>query len=227
METTENTPETPETSDSNNNSDNTEKDLTVVKIPKGNAKMVLKSIDDGTWKGFNFYVAQFDSVENAIEHFTAQSQNAKDGNEIVLDIVNSAMAARMRSRANSKLIPPAKIDGKPITVEGKEAFIEERKSWLLDVDKKVLVTLEDAYEYVPGEREVDSLSGLIRQKEALHKVCTELSSKIKKATDPAVIAQLKNEGAVQVAKYREVTALIAAKQEAEKNELFSKLEELV
>lgn len=223
METAENTPETSETTTTNTDSN---QDLTVVKIPRGQAKMTLKSIDEGTWKGFVFYVAQFDSVDAAIEHFTAQSQNAKDGDEIVLDIINSAMAARMRSRANSKLIPPAKIDGKPITVEGKEAFIEERKSWLLDPEKKVLVTIDDAYQYVPGEREVDSLSGLIRQKEALHKVCSELHNKIKKSTDDATIAALKSEAAVQIAKYREVTAAIAAKQEAEKNELFSKLEEI-
>jgi len=196
---------------------------TTVKLDKGNLFLTLESITEGQWKGFSFFVPEFKSLSGAISHFTEMSQNGKDGEDIILGIVNSALANRMRSRANSKLVVPNKIDGKPLTVASKAAFLESRKQWLLDPVKRILVTEQDALEYVPGEREVDSLSGLIRQKDAILKVIKEKKDAIGRSQDATVIENLKNEARVQLEKYKELMAQIEAKQRAEQDELLNSI----
>jgi len=196
---------------------------TTVKLDKGNLFLTLESITEGQWKGFSFFVPEFKSLENAVAHFTEKSQNGKDGEDIILGIVNSALANRMRSRANSKLVVPNKIDGKPITVASKAAFLESRKEWLQDPVKRILVTEEDALSYVPGEREVDSLSGLIRQKDSVLKAIKEKKDAISKATTPEIAAALRDDARVQLEKYKELMAQIEAKQRAEQDELLNSI----
>lgn len=216
------------TQENNEQDNNTEqeaegKSAATVKIDKGNLFLTLESISDGQWKGFTFYVPEFKTLEGAIAHFTEKSANAKDGSDTILGIVNSALANRMRSRANSKLVVPSKIDGKPTTVVSKAAFIEERKSWLNDPAKRILVSEEDALNYVPGEREVDSISGLIRQKDSILKAIKEKKELISKAESEDTKASLKTDALALLEKYKETMALIEAKQAAEQQELLDSI----
>lgn len=153
---------------------------TVTLVDKGDIVLKLEAIDEGKFKGFQFNVPAAKSLDGAIRHFTTQSQDGKDGEEIVLGLVNAALAARMRSRANSKLTPPQKIDGQALSLAQKESFVKERLEWL-GTEKQVLVSEEDAFTYVPGEREVDSISGLQRQATELTKLVTKLAGEIKAA----------------------------------------------
>lgn len=208
----------------NNSAENAEStDSTTLKLDKGSLFLTLQSITEGQWKGFSFFVPEFKTLDGAISHFTEKSQNGKDGEEVILGIVNSALANRMRSRANSKLVVPNKIDGKPITVASRAAFLETRKSWLNDPVKSILVNEEDALNYVPGEREVDSLSGLIRQKDSILKVIKEKKTAIANASSPEVAAALRAEAQVQLEKYKELSAQIEAKQRAEQEELLASI----
>jgi hypothetical protein len=197
-------------------------EATVTLIDKGDVVLKLDSITDGQWKGFRFYVPAVKSVEAAIRHFTAQSQGGKDGEEIITGLINSALAARSRSRANSKLTCPNKIDGKEVSSAQKEQFILERLAWLDDPEKCLLVNETDAFEYVPGEREVDSISGLIRQQTALRKVVTDLANQMKKAKgegNDEVFAKLKGEAVLQYAKLGDVTEEITKRQSSDLDNL--------
>lgn len=223
MSENENTPVENDSAEINNESGNDAKSSTTVKLDKGNLFLTLESITEGQWAGFRFFVPEFKSLEGAVSHFTEKSQGGKDGEDIILGIVNSALANRMRSRANSKLVVPMKIDGKPITVTSKAEFIATRQSWLQDPVKCILVTEEDALTYVPGEREVDSLSGLIRQKDGLLKSIREKKELIAKSSNPETIEALKADARIQLDKYKEVMALIEAKQRQEQEDLLNSI----
>lgn len=223
MSENENTPTEVDTTEVDNSANTDAKSSTTVKLDKGNLFLTLESITEGQWAGFAFFVPEFKSLEGAVSHFTEKSQGGKDGEDIILGIVNSALANRMRSRANSKLVVPMKIDGKPTTVTTKAEFIATRKAWLQDPVKRILVTEEDALDYVPGEREVDSLSGLIRQKDGLLKAIREKKDLISKATNPETVEALKTDARVQLDKYKEVMALIEAKQRQEQEDLLNSI----
>jgi hypothetical protein len=173
----------------------------------GGYTLRLEGIDEGKWKGFKFWTVEFKDLNFAIEHFTKLSKGGKDGEEVVLGLLNSAMAGRGRSKANSKLQLKAK------TVVGKQAEIAEREAWLKDPVASILVTEEDASEYVPGERETSSLSGMLKQKTDLIKAIT----KLKKDGD------LDN-ARLQRDKYLELCAQIEAKQKEEQDDILASLD---
>ena len=209
----ENNNEAAEVMDDEAVEESSEKSTTTVKLDKGNLYLTLESITEGQWAGYSFFVPEFKSLEGAISHLTEKSQNAKDGEEIILELVNSGMRSRMRSRANSKLVVPSKIDGKPTTVASKAAFIQTRREWLLDPVKRVLVTEEDAFSYVPGEREVDSISGLNRQIDNIQKTINNLKKEIiASAGNEEKIEKLKADARVHIAKCREIREVVRVKQ---------------
>ena len=196
---------------------------TVTLIDKGDIVLKLEAIDEGKFKGFQFNVPSAKTLDGAIRHFTTQSQDGKDGEDVVLGLVNAALVARMRSRANSKLTPPQKIDGVVLSLAQKEAFVKERLEWL-GTDKQVLVSEEDAFTYVPGEREVDSISGLQRQVNELTKLVTKLAGEIKvvkEKGDSELVSKLTVEVRAHYAKLNEKNEEIAKRQTSDLDNLKS------
>lgn len=127
--------------------------------------------------GFQFWRKKFLTAAECANHFTLISKGGKSGDEIVCSMVNSALAARMRSQATQAFISAVrKIKEDTETKIGdlmKELTDEE-----LDQIKKdtslILITEEDATEYTPGEREVSAVSGLRKQKDDLLKAIKKL-----------------------------------------------------
>lgn len=182
---------------------------TIAKIDKGNMVLTLESIDKDNWKGFQFYIPAFKSLGLAEEHFTKLSKTGKSGEAIVLELVNAAMAQRMRGKASSKITFNAK--GK--TVADRNAYNAEREAWLQDPVKKILVTEDEAMEYVPGERETSSLSGFLKLKQDLLKSIKALKE-----------AGNLEEARVQRDKYLEVAAEIDRLQKEQDEEVLSALD---
>jgi len=117
-------------------------------------------------EGFYFWYPEYLTLDGAAEHLSKKSQNGKDGKTIILGIVNAALATRMRSVANSKLVETEDGITKRISKEDVEKLLAENP---------ILVSEQDALDYVPGERDgASSVSGLT-------KVCNDLKKAALKA----------------------------------------------
>ena len=196
-------------------------------IKRGNAILELDGITEGAYAGFKFWRPTFESLDDCIEHFTAISKTGKDGAEVVLSLVNAALAARHRSLANSKLTIPQKIKNDVAKVK---EFVDERNSKLTspNVDDRILISQDDAFEYIPGERDVDSLSGLNNQKVKLFKAANETKKQYNEAiklNNQELAARLKNEVKLQVGKYQEICIKIKEKEEQEQTSILELVED--
>lgn len=104
--------------------------------------------------GFEFWFPQFETSAQGLsklqDFLTKNSATGKDGATTVVALINSAIKGRVRNLANSRLM----VNGK-LMEEGKLAEKLEKNP--------CLYTLEEANEYSPGEREIESVSGLERQ----------------------------------------------------------------
>lgn len=153
----------------------------VTEINKGNG-VVLKRNQINTWQGvkykngFKYWAVSFLNLAAALSHLGAASKTGKTGEDIVLALLNDSMEAKARSRASNRLMVPDKVDGKETTPEWKTNFIKERQSWIGDEVKEVLFSPDEAYSFVPGERETNSLAGLLRLKTELGKNAKKLYS---------------------------------------------------
>lgn len=148
--------------------------------------------------GFSFSRVAFKTAQAAADHFTKLSKGGKSGDEVVCQMVNSAMAARFRSQATQKFLQKVKAilddeDAKPNQLD--DAQLDEiRKEF-----NNILISETDALEYIPGEREVSAVSGYRKQKDELLKA----------------VKKLKGEGKLDLAKekltqYYEVDKLLKA-----------------
>ena len=171
--------------------------------------LILNEIKEGVNKGFKFWSKNYKTLKDAIEHFTKLSAGGKPGEALVLGLVNAALDFRLRSRANAKLTYTPKKDDAP---DAKDKFTQEKKAWLKDPEKSVVINQEDADEYVPGERDVNALSGLIKQK-------TDLIKAIKLAKEAGNIEEAK----LQASKYYEVVKMIEERQKKEEAEILAML----
>lgn len=205
----------------------TETQEKVVSVKRGNVTLELDGITEGSFAGFKFWRPKFESLDDAVEHFTSISQNGKPGDDTILGLLNSALGARHRSLANSKLTIPAKIKGNKAK---EDAFIAERSAKLASPNEedRILISQDDAYEYIPGEREVDSLSGLNTQKTKLFKAAAETKKKYVEAVkigNQELASRLKEEVKVQVAKYQDVCVKIKEKEEKEQSDILALVED--
>ena len=177
-------------------------------VDKGDYKLKLLKIDNGVNKGALFWVKVYKTLEGSVRHFTELSKNAKTGDAVVLGLLNAALAFRLRGKAVSRITWSSPKDA---TVADKNKFMEEVKKKLATGEN--IISSDEAAEYIPGEREVDALSGLLRQKIELFKAIKEAKAKGDKETIK-----------VQVVKYQEVCRLIQEKQDAEQAEILAALE---
>ena len=113
----------------------------------------------------------------------------------------------MRSQANQFFLAQAKslLDDKEATAKD---LSDEDISKLRESCGGIVISEEDAAAYIPGEREVDALSGLRKQKDELRKQA----------------AKLKNEGKIELAReklvqYFEIDKRIKEKEAAEEASL--------
>lgn len=120
----------------------------VKEIDTDNYILKLEDFRDPEWiKPFKFYTIQFKSVASAIKHL---DRAGKSGEDIVKALINSVIAARMRTKAKFKLL----TEGSPNLDE-----IQKRKT----EGNYLLIDQKEAEEFSPGEREPDSDSGLHKQ----------------------------------------------------------------
>lgn len=127
------------------------------KIDKGTHVLNLEAFKEGRAAGFFFYDIEFKTPEAAVSHFT---RNEKDGNDIVVGLINQAIAFNMRIKAKNKL-------------PDEDTELARLKS----VGEVLLINEADAEAYMPGERDVTSMSGLQKEIKALQKVRNEAIAK--------------------------------------------------
>lgn len=188
----------PETNTNEQEDDKENKNAEVTKDVGDGVLLKLDSFDEGKYEGFTFWKTAFKTLDSAVSHFTKLSKGGKKGEDVILGVFNRALSFRFRSQANqaltSKKLNPTQL-------------AEQFKL------NPCIISETDALEYMPGEREVDSISGLRRQ-------ANELTKMAKK---------LKEEGKIDLAKeklkqYYDIKKLIDAKVAAEEAELLQLLE---
>jgi len=146
-------------------------------------------------EGFYFWYPEYLSLDGAAEHLSKKSQNGKDGKSIILGIVNAALATRMRSVANSKLVK---------TEDGVTERISDEDVAKLRSTNSILVSEQDALDYVPGERDgASSVSGLT-------KVCNDLKKAALKAKGEGNLGLAAEHAKKWKEKSEELKALIEA-----------------
>jgi len=126
--------------------------------------------EPGKFAGFSFWIPQFNSVAQAIDFFTKNSKNGRNGDEVVTKLVNSNTNFRFRNRATAYLINKIKESLGNINPKSPEgvALTTTIINQLLATNP-IIGSEEDALDFIPGEREVSTLSGLKRQFDGLRK----------------------------------------------------------
>ncbi len=114
---------------------------------------------DSILSGFGFYTIQFKTKDAACAHL---------GDEAVLTLINRAAAAGLGVKARNQL---TKEDG-----EDNEKY-QERVTATLVADGPILVTPSDAESWKPGEREVNSISGVTKKMQLALKEAKDAKSK--------------------------------------------------
>jgi len=127
--------------------------------------------EDSALNGFHFYSKSFDSIEAFRKNFSELGENA---DELLLDLANRAVAGMIRAKATAK-------------VNDKDEFKARQDSGRFE-----LVSLEEAFKYVPGAREAYSIA-------SLNKKLNEITSSIKElkaaeVPDTEAIEKLRSEG---------------------------------
>lgn len=176
------------------------------KLDKENYVLELKEFSEGNNKGFRFWDISFKSLKAAVDHFTTNSVKGEKGEDVILTLVNSAMAFRLRSQATGRLAPP--------NDKGQGGMSNTEKLARLNAggEQLVIISEREAETYVPGQREVESISGLLKAKQAVAKQITTAKAQGNKT----VLADL-------IPKYKELDSKIKALQEAEENRLLDGL----
>lgn len=131
--------------------------------------------EPGKFAGFSFWLPQFNSVAQAVEFFTKNSKNGRNGDEVVTKLVNSNTNFRFRNRATAYLtnkIKEALGNVNPKSAEGVQLAATTTEQLL--ASNPVIGSEEDALDFIPGEREVSTLSGLKRQFDGLRKNIVKL-----------------------------------------------------
>ena len=141
---------------------------TKVRLEEG-AYILEKNKFSGDKSGFWFWIIQFKTLEGIIEHY---NKLGKDGKLVVCDLANRQLNFAMRNKAQNKLNMPA-----------------EERAAKLSRGENVLITEQDAREYVPGERDITSVSGL----QKLIKETQEAALEAKKANNTELLASLKED----------------------------------
>ena len=101
-----------------------------VKVEDGGKFFELNEFD-GASKGFKFYVMQFKTLEDAIEHYKALKQD-----DAILTLVNRQLNFNMRTKAKNQITN------------------EDVAKKLLSRGETLLINVDEARQFVPGEREV-------------------------------------------------------------------------
>lgn len=166
---------------------------------------IKDSFNKGDNEGISFHRKKYKSLPLAEEDFTRLSKKGKKGSEIILGILNSALAFRMRNKATASLI-----------TTGKHPSITENKLAELRENKACVISAEEAENYVPGEREVSSLNGLIKQRDITLKQLVELKER---KVEAFVLMNC-------LAKYREIDAQVKELTENQERERLEKLSKL-
>lgn len=177
---------------------------------RGGYSLELTSFTEGNNKGFKFWNIEFKTLDDAIKHFTAKNNKGEKGESIILALVNSAMSFRMRSQANNRLIAP--------NDKGVGGMDPKEKLERLNAggDRLIILSQEDAETYVPGQRELESISGLIKAKINAAKQIKDAKSK----NNGKLVLEL-------LGKYKELDARIKELQEKEEAKLLEGIDEIV
>jgi hypothetical protein len=109
-------------------------------------------------EGFSYWFKQFSTLDSAKSHFANLSKVGKDGESVLLAIVNSALAFRMRNIATTNLLE-----------DGEDISDAKRNELLSTAEGSILISETEALEYIPGERETTSVNGLTKQANDLKK----------------------------------------------------------
>ena len=131
---------------------------------------------DGASKGFKFYVMQFKTLEDAIEHYKALKQD-----DAILTLVNRQLNFNMRTKAKNQITN------------------EDVAKKLLSREETLLINVDEARQFVPGEREVTSVGGLYKAIDTLKDQVKEA----REAGDPELASSLKEKIKVLYAKLQE------------------------
>src|SRR5436190_5630515 len=146
-----------------------------VKVEDGGKFFELNEFD-GASKGFKFYVMQFKTLEDAIEHYKALKQD-----DAILTLVNRQLNFNMRTKAKNQITN------------------EDVAKKLLSRGETLLINVDEARQFVPGEREVTSVGGLYKAIDALKDQVKEA----REAGDPELASSLKEKIKVLYAKLQE------------------------
>jgi hypothetical protein len=138
--------------------------------------------DKGKFKGFSFYEKSFKDLDSAQKHFTALGESA---DELLTGLINKALSSMARSKAVSKL--PSDDDA----VEAHRAKGGEM----------TVISMDEAFKYVPGERDAWSIAGLNKKLNEVRVSIKEARAAGASDTDD-IILNLKADGKELVEKIR-------------------------
>ncbi len=127
-----------------------------VQKPNG-VVLELKNFRAKGYESFRFYSPSFTTVDGAKAHF---SRNGDNGEQVILDLLNSAMDFRARGKANSKL-----------------ADDDSENTKRADRGDTLLLTEDEAYNFQPGTREINSEASLVKAAKENRKLAEEFTAK--------------------------------------------------
>ena len=124
-------------------------------VEEGKVKIIEKQItrDKSDYKGFTYFSKQYLNLGAAIAAF---------GEELLLELFNAKLASQIGVRVGAKI--ESNIAERDEKTESVEQYNERRKKTLAELLLKTptIFTPEDAYNYVPGDREL-SMAGIVRK----------------------------------------------------------------
>jgi hypothetical protein len=156
---------------------------TPVRKDLGDGRFVEKKDFKGNLEGFSYYALQFKSLKAAEDHF---SKGDKKGDEVLLGFLNSSVAYAMRAKAQNKI--PNEQDARAKQIERGESLV---------------ITEEDAAAYMPGDRDITSLSGL-------QKLVSEKKKQFKEAKEGGDTATCESLKAEIIELSRKIETLVLA-----------------
>jgi hypothetical protein len=111
--------------------------------------------------GFSFYQRTYKSLALAVEHVNSLGKN---GEEVVLALVNTALSAASRTKATASA---------PTDAEGDKEKTKQLRAAALEKGENILISEEEAEKYIPGTRERYALGYFQREYLKARKAFTE------------------------------------------------------
>lgn len=114
--------------------------------------------------GFSFYQRTYKSLALAVDHVNSLGKN---GEEVILALVNTALSAASRTKATASA---------PTDAEGDKEKTKQLRAESLAKGECILITEDEAEKYIPGTRERYALGYFQRKYQEARKNFSEVKS---------------------------------------------------